>query len=140
MIPALKEFRDMHEASSREPAYEKRDVHVRPLFMFGGGLVLLSVIVLLLMGWMFGYFEVREARVDVPESPLLSQAGEPPPEPRLQVTPYDDLGLIRAEEETSLNSYGWVDRGAGIAKIPIERAMDLLTQKGLPTKGKEPRK
>src|SRR5262245_63135711 len=106
MIHVWKECRDMHETSSREPAYEKRDVNVRPLIMFGGGLVALAAIVLLLMAWMFGYFEVREARVDVPESPLLSQAGEPPPEPRLQVTPYDDLGRIRAEEEASLKSYG----------------------------------
>jgi hypothetical protein len=37
-------------------------------------------------------------------------------------------------EEKSLYSYGWVDEKAGIVRIPIERAMDLLVQRGLPVR------
>ncbi|HEX5081478.1 MAG TPA: hypothetical protein VFY40_05500, partial [Blastocatellia bacterium] len=29
------------------------------------------------------------------------------------------------------NSYGWVDKSAGIAHIPIDRAKDLIADKGL---------
>ena len=29
-------------------------------------------------------------------------------------------------QEKHLNSYGWVDENAGVAYIPIERAMDLI--------------
>ena len=36
------------------------------------------------------------------------------------------------KEERTLYSYGWVDERAGIVRIPIERAMDLLVQRGLP--------
>ena len=39
-----------------------------------------------------------------------------------------------------LNSYGWVDPKAGVVRIPIDRAMDLLLQKGLPVRGKQPEK
>jgi hypothetical protein len=124
MIHGWKEHPAMHE-----PAYEKQDVHVRPILLFGVGLIVLAGIVLLLMAWMFGYFEVREERVDVPESPLVSQAGQPPPEPRLQVTPYDDLNRMRAEEDKVLNSYAWIDQPGGVARIPIARAMDLIVQK-----------
>jgi hypothetical protein len=123
--------------------YEKRDVHARPLVMFGIGLLILTGIVLVLMAWMFGQFEVRAERVDVPESPLTAGTGGPPPEPRLQVLPRIDLSRQHSEEDALLNQYGWVDRGAGIARIPIDRAMDLLVQKGLPMRTettKEPRK
>jgi hypothetical protein len=35
-------------------------------------------------------------------------------------------------QEDQLNSYGWVDEKAGVARIPIDRAMDLLVQRGVP--------
>ena len=35
-------------------------------------------------------------------------------------------------QEDQLNSYGWVDEKAGVAHIPIERAMDLIVQQNLP--------
>ena len=38
------------------------------------------------------------------------------------------------QEEQTLNSYGWVDQQAGVVRIPIDRAMDLLAQRGLPTR------
>jgi hypothetical protein len=124
----------MHEPSETEPGYETRDFHVRPIAIFGVGLALLTGVVLLLMAWMFGYFEIREERVDVPESPLLSGAAQPPPEPRLQISSGADLDRVRSEEDAALNSYGWEDRAAGKARIPIDRAIELLAQKGLPVR------
>jgi len=38
---------------------------------------------------------------------------------------------LRAREDAILGSYGWVDRQAGIGRIPIDRAVDLLLEKGL---------
>jgi hypothetical protein len=35
-------------------------------------------------------------------------------------------------QESQLNSYGWVDEKSGVAHIPIERAMDLMVQRGVP--------
>jgi hypothetical protein len=37
---------------------------------------------------------------------------------------------LRAREEAALTSYGWVDREAGRARIPVERAMELLLERG----------
>jgi hypothetical protein len=37
-------------------------------------------------------------------------------------------------QENQLNSYGWVDQKAGVAHIPIERAMELLVQRGIPVR------
>jgi hypothetical protein len=39
---------------------------------------------------------------------------------------------MRAEEDASLNSYGWVDKEQGVVHIPIERAMDTVVERGLP--------
>lgn len=50
----------------------------------------------------------------------------PPPAPRLQADPAADLAAERAQRRQRLQSYHWVDRDAGIAQIPIERAMALL--------------
>ena len=50
----------------------------------------------------------------------------PPPAPRLQADPAADLAAERAQQRQRLESYAWVDRDAGIAQIPIERAMALL--------------
>jgi hypothetical protein len=48
------------------------------------------------------------------------------PEPRLQVAPAADLKKLRAIEDARLHQYEWIDRQAGIAAIPIERAMEIL--------------
>lgn len=56
-----------------------------------------------------------------------------PPGPRLQVSPQMDLQAFRAREDAELHTYGWIDRTAGVVRIPIERAMDLVLQRGLPT-------
>jgi hypothetical protein len=55
------------------------------------------------------------------------------PEPRLEDNERTELNGFRYGEEQELNSYGWVDKNAGIAHIPIEQAMQLIAQKGLPT-------
>ena len=33
-----------------------------------------------------------------------------------------------------LDSYGWVDPDKGIVRIPIDQAIDIVAQKGLPSK------
>jgi hypothetical protein len=57
-----------------------------------------------------------------------------PPEPRLEAQSGQTLDPYRAAEEQKLNSYGWVDRQAGVARMPIDRAMDLVAQRGLPAR------
>lgn len=116
--------------------HEERDVQIRPIVTFAVGLIILASVVMVLMGWLFGYFAARQAKLDVPMSPLAVTHGEPP-EPRLEVAPDQVLQELRAEEHTMLHSYGWVDREAGVVRIPIERAMTLLTERGLPARAED---
>lgn len=62
------------------------------------------------------------------EGPPLTEP-VPIPKPRLQVAPARELEALRAAEDAVLNSYGWVDREAGIVRVPIERAMELLVER-----------
>ena len=39
---------------------------------------------------------------------------------------------VRQEEDELLNHYGWVDPDHGIVRLPIQRALDIAAQKGLP--------
>jgi len=55
--------------------------------------------------------------------------------PRLQISPAQDLSSFRAREETELNTYGWINRTAGVVRLPIRRAMDLLLERGVPVRG-----
>jgi hypothetical protein len=60
------------------------------------------------------------------------------PPPRLQVEPEADLNASNGAAEARLNSFGWVDRRAGIAHIPIDDAMHRLTQQGWPSQRAAP--
>jgi hypothetical protein len=43
----------------------------------------------------------------------------------------------RRVEEARLHAYGWVDRGRGIAHIPIERAMAITVEENRPAPGED---
>jgi hypothetical protein len=113
---------------------DERDVPLRPILISGMSLALLAGLSLLAMWLLFDYFAARRARLEVTPSPVF-EARQLPPEPRLEVSPQQDLRQMRAAETALLHSYGWVDRQAGIVRIPIERAIELLAERGLPTRG-----
>jgi len=41
---------------------------------------------------------------------------------------------MRAAQERELTTYGWVDKEKQTVRIPIDRAMELLAQRGLPAR------
>ena len=57
------------------------------------------------------------------------------PPPRLQIQPTDDLAKMQARDNAELNSYGWIDRPKQVLRIPIDRAMQLIVERGLPNVG-----
>ncbi len=54
------------------------------------------------------------------------------PPPRLQVDPSQDLAAWRRAEEQRLSRYAWADNGRTAVRIPIDRAMSLIAERGLP--------
>lgn len=84
----------------------------------------------------FWFFEKNEQALDrtTQAFPLAVGQVRAPPMPHLQTQPFKDIYLLRQHEAQQLESYAWVDKGAGIVRIPIERAMDLVLEHGLPVR------
>ena len=109
-----------------ERGHEGRDASVRPILWVAAGLVVVAgVIQVALYFQMEGLWRHRQRTVP-PPLPVAGALPSAPPEPRLEIAPALDLRALRAAEAAQLGSYGWVDRGAGIVHIPIDRAMDLV--------------
>ena len=118
--------------------HETSDVNIRAILGVGGGLIVVAVAIHFIVWLLFGYFTSREAHRVPAEYPLAVSRGERiPPEPRLQTTPREDLRVFRAGEDETLATYGWVDRNAGNVRIPIDEAMRLTVERGLPTRQKQ---
>jgi hypothetical protein len=92
--------------------------------------------------WLLVVFLARTSADTAPREFPLAASHEQrlPPEPRLQTNPREDLLTLRQAEEQRLQSYGWVDKDAGIARIPIEEAMRLTLERGLPARPPDTRK
>jgi hypothetical protein len=114
---------------------EKSDARPGAILRFLLWLLFGSVVVAILLRWMFvGLASYEEARQ--PPPPVMQQrAAEEPPGPRLQEHPAQDLEGYRAAEEKELHRYAWIDKAAGIVEIDIDRALELTAERGLPVRG-----
>ena len=122
-----------------EVHHEHGDVNISAIFGFGGGLIVVAAVVHLLIYALFGYFDRREGVQAPAEYPLAAaESQRKPPEPRLQTNPRQDLADMRAKEDEVLGSYGWVDKNAGVVRIPIDAAMKLTLERGLPARQGKP--
>lgn len=117
--------------------YEHTDINVAIGYNFA---VWLAVAMLMSGGIVYGafwFFERQQVASDAASQqfPLAVGVEKEPPMPRLQSQPFKDLYLLRQGQHERLDSYGWVDKDAGVVHIPIERAMELTVQRGLPARG-----
>jgi hypothetical protein len=113
--------------------FESTDVTTPSIAKALAVLIFVTVVVVALLLPMFGWLESRARRSDPPPPPMGGhQEGRLPAEPRLQTTPVQDLAAVRGQDERLLRSYGWVDEQKGIVRIPIDAAMQLIVQRGLP--------
>ncbi len=77
-------------------------------------------------------------RADISNSPLMDQAnsldgkGRMPAGPKVLTNEPEWLRQVRAKVTAEQTTYGWVDKDAGVVRLPIERAKQLLIERGLP--------
>lgn len=118
--------------ASHSRGHEQRDISLRPIVLAGVGLAVLILVAVVAMRSLFGFYLAREMRESPAANPLAVAEGERlPPEPRLQPQPVEQLRVLRAREDTVLQTYGWIDRDQGIVRVPIERAMELIVERGV---------
>jgi hypothetical protein len=90
----------------------------------------LGIVVLLIVTAVAAFALLGGFRVPRPETTAAAAAVEPAPAQfaTLQSAPQEDLRNYRLAKASALSGYRWVDRGAGVLQIPIERAMELVAK------------
>lgn len=109
------------------------ELNFRAILAFVGGLTGVTLVVFALMWGVASFFKGSLVKRD-PAPPKLSEAREArlPPGPNLQPNPIADLAAFRAAEEVELSKWAWVDREKGVARVPVERALEIVVSRGLP--------
>ena len=133
--------KDPHGSHGHDPnvnpavSHETRDVNVFQISAFGIGLLLACIVTVFAMWVMFDFLFKREDAKNAsnPAAAMMNER-QLPPQPNLQSHPKVELQDLRANEDAMLHSYGWVDQSKGIVRIPIDQAIDIVAQKGLPSK------
>lgn len=128
-----------HGPENPEIRFETRDVRARAILKFAVYLFLATIAVLFLMQRLYVAFARFEASRQPPPPIMQTAPNRQPPLPRLQERPPLDLEAMHKSEDAALSSYGWVDPQAGIVRIPIDEAMRLVVERGLPVRGAEPK-
>jgi hypothetical protein len=134
---------DLKHVHAQE-GYERQDLSAQSVFAFLISLVVGGVIVYFIVWGLYHFMDARQRRHQPQQSPLIKQVETDTrvvspdeinkfPQPRLERNERIEINDFRLKEEQTLNSYGWVDEKAGVVRIPIERAMELVAQRGLPT-------
>jgi hypothetical protein len=136
-----------HENTNGHGSYERQDLKPSGILYFLLGLGVATLLCILGLRALFPVLERREKASQPPVNPLITrlpedtrhvQRGYPQsvfPSPKLEEDERGQLDDIRTSEDKTLDSYGWVDEKAGTVHIPIERAIDILLQRGLPVRG-----
>ncbi|HKA37420.1 MAG TPA: hypothetical protein VKH43_11420 [Thermoanaerobaculia bacterium] len=124
----------MQNTETRDDAVSRsRDVSTRGAMIFA---FWLAVGLIAAAGAMYVLLRVMQKKGDAAQAPLAPAVAaslqRTPPEPRLEAIPLVPRQKMRAEEDAILTSYAWVDKPGGFVRIPVDRAMELLVERGLP--------
>lgn len=139
-----------------EHGHEETDVNVKAILGFG---VFLAISGIVLIGVLYGFYLLLDwnyERTQAAANPMIQPKNGPAPphnvlaggpesaeqamtrlqqtfpEPRLQPNEYDDYAVYRKRQDDQLNAYTWINQADGSVRIPINRAMELIAQRGLP--------
>ena len=136
-----------HGHPSHETEFEHEDLGTRGIYAFMIGLVVSGVVIYFIIVGMYSFLDKYERSQMTTASPLVTSSGamtrvmtqdevdklfKENGAPMLENNERGQFRDFLMDQEGQLNSYGWVDEKSGVAHIPIERAMELTVQRGLP--------
>ena len=135
---------NMEHVQHAGASYDHSDLGARGIVGFLIGLAVTVVFIhIIIWGFIrtYAYFEPkalpRTTAIMAPPPPRGNPASRFPA-PQLQSDEAGDMDNYRQAVEQQLNSSGWINQGAGVAHIPVEHAIDLVAQRGLPVRPQEP--
>lgn len=110
--------------------HETREVNIKLILLSTLGMVISVLVVCFITVGIFDYLNSHQAAT--PPATALARPKEFPPAPRVQEHPWEEYKVLHANEARILNSYGWMDQATGTVRIPIDRAIELTAERGLP--------
>jgi hypothetical protein len=123
------------DANNVDVVHEESDVNVAAILRYGLGLAVVALVAHVFLWWLLGVYGRQNERAQTQVYPMAAgQQDRRPPLPRLQDNPQQELQQLREKQKALLDGYGWVNKEAGVARIPIEEAMKLVVERGLPTR------
>src|SRR5260221_13467752 len=130
------------EPRHTDVSFEDRDVQAGPIFVYLLSLALAVVASALICVYIWRFTRNYAASTNAPTPPSRDALGKDyrmmPPEPRLQgvpghqTDPQADLRQKVHDDSEANEKFEWIDRGSGIAQIPVKDAMKMIAEKGLP--------
>jgi hypothetical protein len=137
-----------HGAGESHHTYD-REINLKAIGKWMGGLLVLAVIIQILMWWFLRGLEGFDRQKDPELLPIereMKLNEQPPPEPRLQVTPafeklnpdsisrsdVEDMQALRKREDAVLGTPAWTNQAEGRARVPIDVAMEVIASRGVP--------
>jgi len=114
--------------------YEKTDAHAGDTYRAGLYILGTMVLTALVVVPMYRFLARKEARQQAPAATALKADPNAAPVafPRLVTAEPAVLAEFRAQEDAFLASYGWVEKDKGIARLPIDVAMKIVAERGVP--------
>src|SRR3954469_16192879 len=140
-----------------EHGHETSDVNIRGILAFGAFLVFSAIVIHVLLWGLYRYLDKEAEERNPPPNPMMQQQPEAKgtmmqsssmtaekesqtvqrltatfPEPRLQVDDTRDMNRMRQDQNQQLKEYQWVNKETGKVRVPVDRAMELILERGLP--------
>ena len=120
-------------------SFEERDIQPGTIYWFLVALGVATVAALVICIFVFHFTNRLAASSDIAPPPSREAVGKGyPPEPRLQGVPghqsdpQKDLRQKLKADGAANERLQWIDKDRGIAQIPVEDAMKIIEEKGLP--------
>lgn len=124
---------DLHKDLPPGPhgAYETTDANTSQIYRWGVAVFVVMFGAMASMAGLHLLLEKLPANTQY-QPTAMEMERTMPPKPRLQVNQQLDLRQVRENENQILHSYGWVRKESGAVRIPIDRAMDIIAERGVP--------
>jgi hypothetical protein len=119
-------------ALNRNVAFEHSDVSFLRIALVAVGTLAIAGAAALVVAPPFFGLKQHRAEVSPPRSPNAPPGVREPAQPRLEALPETDLQGYNPAYDRVLSSYSWIDRDKGIAAIPLDRAMKIAAERGIP--------
>lgn len=117
--------------------HEVHDIQLRPIVNFALVMIIAMTLAFVAVWWLVRVWTGANLVVQPQIAPVIITP-QPASDPTMPLFAVNELDGLLGEQSQRLNSYGWVDREAGVVHMPVERAMQLFVERGVPARSDAP--